>query len=182
MQRRQFIQKSALITATTAVPFFNKISNFNVDKLRVGVIGCKGMGWSNTNSILKVDDVDLVAICDVDQNVVDVRMTEYATNRDNKVSNYGDYRQLLADKNVDALIIGTPDHWHCKIFCDALEAGKHVYCEKPLSNSIEEAYVMRRAAAKYPNLMVHIGQWQRSGPHYAEAIDIVRSGDLEMLG
>ena len=179
MRRRNFVKKSMLVMgATSTVPFYNYIPHIVADKLRVGVIGCNGMGWSNINSMMKMDDVECVAICDVDANVVARRAKDYQGIRSNKVVTYSDYRALLGDQSVDAVVIGTPDHWHCKIFCDALEAGKHVYCEKPLANSIEEAYVMRRAAAKYPHLMVQIGQWQRSGPHYQEAIDLVRSGEL----
>lgn len=163
--------------ATTA-PLFNYIPKMQGDKLRVGVIGCNGMGWSNIRSMMKMDDVECVAICDVDANVVAKRVKDYAEIRSNEVQTYENHEDLLANGNIDAVVIGTPDHWHCKIFCDALEAGKHVYCEKPLANSIEEAYIMRRAAAQHPDLMVQIGQWQRSGPHYQEAIDIVRSGDL----
>jgi len=127
---------------------------------------------------MKIPNVECIAICDIDQNVIERRVTEYSDLASNKVEKYSDYRALLSNRDVDAVVIGTPDHWHCHIFCDALEAGKHIYCEKPLANSIEEAYLMRRAAAKYPHLRVQIGQWQRSGPHYQEAIDIVRSGDL----
>ena len=179
MHRRDFIQKStAAALSSTAIPLFNTLSSYQQERLRIGVIGCNGMGWSNMRSLLQMEDIDCVAICDVDQGVAGKRMGNYSKMRDNKVVLSSDYRELLADKNVDAVVIGTPDHWHCKIFCDALEAGKHVYVEKPLANSIEEAYIMRRAAAQHPGLMVQVGQWQRSGPHYAEAIDIVRSGDL----
>lgn len=179
MKRRNFVKKSIVaMGATSAVPFFNYIPKMQADKLQIGVIGCNGMGWSNVRSLLKMDDVDLIAICDVDNNVIERRVKDYADIRPNKVQTYKNHEDLLTNPDVDAVVIGTPDHWHCKIFCDALEAGKHVYCEKPLANSIEEAYIMRRAAAKHPELMVQIGQWQRSGPHYQEAIDIVRSGDL----
>ena len=178
MKRRDFLSNSAAYLSASAVPWLPVIQRQDNEKLRIGVIGCNGMGWSNTRSLLKVDNVELVAICDVDQNVAGKRMGNYSKDRNNKVALYGDYRKLLEDDQVDAVIIGTPDHWHCKMFCDALEAGKHIYCEKPLANSIDEAFIMRRAAAKHPNLRVQIGQWQRSGPHYAQAIDIVRSGDL----
>jgi predicted dehydrogenase len=179
MKRRQFVKSTALaVGAGSGLPLFHYIPNGLADKLRVGVIGCNGMGWSNIRSLLKMDDIDCIAICDVDENVIGRRLKDYRELRKNEVKTYGDYRQLLENRDVDAVVIGTPDHWHCKIFCDALEAGKHVYCEKPLANSIEEAYIMRRAAARYPELKVQIGQWQRSGPHYQEAIDIVRSGEL----
>ncbi len=178
MYRRDFIKTAGVSLSAASIPLFNKINNFQQDTLRIGVIGCNGMGWSNTNSLLKMDNIDLVGICDVDKGVITRRLADYAKMRDNTPKTYGDYRELLANAEIDAVVIGTPDHWHCKIFCDALEAGKHVYVEKPLANSIEEAYIMRRAAAKHPDLMVQVGQWQRSGPHYREAIDIVRSGDL----
>ena len=76
---------------------------------------------------------------------------------------YRDYRKLLADKEVDAVIVGTPDHWHCLILVDALAAGKHVYVEKPVANSIEEARLML-AAARRSGRVVQVGQWQRSAP------------------
>lgn len=164
--------------ATSSIPMFNYIPKMPGDKLRVGVIGCNGMGWSNIRSLMKMDDVELAGICDVDANVIERRLKDYTEMRTNEVLTYRNHEDLLQNDTIDAVVIGTPDHWHCKIFCDALEAGKHVYCEKPLANSIEEAYIMRRAAAKHPGLMVQIGQWQRSGPHYQEAIDIVRSGEL----
>jgi len=135
------------------------------------------MGWSNTSSILKMADVDLVGICDVDQNVIDKRLADYSKVRSNKPKTYGDYRELLNDQSIDAIIIGTPDHWHCKIMVDAVKAGKHVYVEKPVANSIEEANIMVKAAAKYGKA-VQCGQWQRSGPHYRQAMEILWSGVL----
>jgi predicted dehydrogenase len=147
------------------------------DKLNIGVIGCNGMGWSNTNSILKMNDVDLLGICDVDNNVIKKRMTDYAALRKNIPKTYSDYRTLLNNKDIDAVIIGTPDHWHCKIMVDAVKAGKHVYVEKPVANSIAECNLMVSAQEKTGKI-VQAGQWQRSGPHYKKAIDIVRSGVL----
>ncbi|MCB0688659.1 MAG: Gfo/Idh/MocA family oxidoreductase [Saprospiraceae bacterium] len=178
MKRRDFVRQSVAIGASATLPVFNYIPRIQTDKFKVGVIGCNGMGWSNIRSMLKMEDIDLVGICDIDENVIQRRIKEYAEVRSNSVKTYSRHEEILADDSIDAVVIGTPDHWHCKIFCDALEAGKHVYCEKPLANSIEEAYIMRRAAAKHPQLMVQIGQWQRSGPHYKEAIDLVRSGEL----
>ena len=147
------------------------------DKLQIGVIGCNGMGWSNTASMLKMQDIDLVAICDVDNNVVERRLANYGEMRQNKPRTYNDYRELLNDSGVDAVIIGTPDHWHCKIMVDAVKSGKHVYVEKPVANSIEECNLMVKAAEKTGKI-VQAGQWQRSGPHYKKAIEIVRSGVL----
>ncbi|MEZ4775746.1 MAG: Gfo/Idh/MocA family oxidoreductase [Bacteroidia bacterium] len=182
MKRRTFIYKSAaagagsIVLAPSVMQAAQTIISPN-ERLQVGVIGCNGMGWSNTRSILKMEEVDLVAICDVDQNVVSSRLDDYSKLRKNKPKTYGDYRELLKNPDVDAVIIGTPDHWHCKIMIDAVRSGKHVYVEKPLANSIEECRRMVNAA-KETGKIVQVGQWQRSGPHYREAIDIVRSGKL----
>jgi predicted dehydrogenase len=147
------------------------------DKVQIGVIGCKGMGWSNTHSLLKMEDVDVVGICDVDDEVIQARMADYAKLRTNKPSVYKDYRELLNNKDIDAVVIGTPDHWHCRMMVDAVQAGKHVYVEKPIANSIRECNLMVEAQQK-SGKVVQAGQWQRSGPHYRKAIEIVRSGVL----
>jgi predicted dehydrogenase len=181
MKRRNFVQKAALTMAsglvlTPAVLNAARRVSQN-DKINIGVIGCNGMGWANTNSLLKMQDVELVGICDVDKNVINKRLADYAKLRSNKPATYNDYRELLNNKSIDAVIIGTPDHWHCKMMVDAVHAGKHVYVEKPVANSIEECNIMMAAQEKTKKI-VQAGQWQRSGPHYRKAIDIVRSGDL----
>jgi predicted dehydrogenase len=147
------------------------------DRVRVGLIGCHGMGWSNTRSLLKLPGVECAALCDVDQRDVDQRQKDLAAAGKAKAREYRDYRKLLEDKDVDAVVIGTPDHWHCLMLVDALAAGKHVYVEKPLANSIAEARAML-AAAKRSSRIVQVGQWQRSGDHYEQALEIVRSGKL----
>jgi len=182
MKRRNFIQKStvlgtgALLASNPVLSSINKPISPN-DKLQIGVIGCNGMGWSNTNSILKMDDVDLAGICDVDQNVITRRLADYEKLRTNKPTIYSDYRELLQNQEIDAVIVGTPDHWHCMPMVEAVQAGKHVYVEKPISNTIEECRLMVEAGRKSGKI-VQVGQWQRSGPHYRDAIEIVRSGKL----
>ncbi|WP_117885406.1 Gfo/Idh/MocA family protein [Aureibaculum luteum] len=183
-QRRKFIKDAALGMAALSIPsygtaFSSQLFN-SQETLRIGVIGCNGMGWSNTVSILKNKGVHLIGICDIDNNVINRRVEEIRkkdSKAAKKIKTYGDYRKLLANKDIDAVIIGTPDHWHCKMMVDACAAGKQVYVEKPISNTIEECNLMVAAAEKY-NTIVQVGQWQRSGPHYKEAIDIVRSGKL----
>jgi predicted dehydrogenase len=90
---------------------------------------------------------------------------------------YGDYRKLLENKDIDTVIIATPDHWHCLIMVDACEAGKDVYVEKPMANSIQECGIMVRAAKRY-NSVVQVGQWQRSGQHWDDAISFATSGKI----
>jgi predicted dehydrogenase len=181
MKRRNFIQKAGLTMAsglilTPAMLDASRRVSQN-DKINIGVIGCNGMGWANTNSLLKMPEVELIGICDVDKNVINKRVADYAKLRTNKPSTYNDYRELLNNKEIDAVVIGTPDHWHCKMMVDAVHAGKHVYVEKPVANSIEECNIMMAAQEKTKKI-VQAGQWQRSGPHYRKAIDIVRSGNL----
>jgi predicted dehydrogenase len=184
MKRRDFAKNASALMAGSILmaPTFLEAASRNTrisqnDKLQIGVIGCNGMGWSNTNSLLKMKDVDLVAICDVDSNVIEKRLADYAKLRENKPKVFADYRELLNNKDIDAVVIGTPDHWHCKMMIDAVKAGKHVYVEKPIANTIEECNLMVKAAEK-TGKVVQAGQWQRSGPHYKKAIEIVRSGVL----
>ncbi len=183
MKRRNFTKNTSAILAGSMImgpAVINANSSKSIspnEKLQIGVIGCNGMGWSNTVSMLKMQDVDLIAICDVDSNVVKRRMEDYKQQRTNTPKTYTDYRELLNNNDIDAVIIGTPDHWHCKMMVDAVEAGKHVYVEKPVANTIEECNLMV-AATKKTGKIVQAGQWQRSGPHYKAAIEIVRSGVL----
>ena len=149
------------------------------DQLNVGAIGINGMGWADVTSILKIPGVNLVAICDVDQNVIDKRMGDLAKLKVDaaKVKKYTDYRQLLDDKDVNVVIIGSPDHWHALMMIHACEAGKDVYVEKPVGNSIIECRAMVSAQEKYGKV-VQAGQWQRSQQHFKEAVDFVQGGQL----
>ncbi len=185
--RRDFLQKSALIAGGSllASAFNNKafaLFKNNIppsDQLNIGAIGINGMGWSDTTSALKIPGVNLVAICDVDKNVMDKRMNDLAKmNYDtSKIKRYDDYRALLDQKDIDAVIIGTPDHWHALIMMHACEAGKDVYVEKPVGNSIGECRAMVAAQQRY-NKVVQAGQWQRSQQHFKDAVDFVQSGQL----
>ena len=185
--RRRFLQQSSLlIGGATLAPalnnkafaiFKNKIAP--ADQINIGAIGINGMGWSNVKSALKIPGVNLVAVCDIDQNVIDKRLGELAALKldATKVKRYGNYKQLLAQKDIDAVIIGTPDHWHALIMIDALQAGKDVYVEKPVGNSIAECRAMVAAQKRY-NKVVQAGQWQRSQQHFKDAVDFVYSGQL----
>ncbi|MEP7144091.1 MAG: Gfo/Idh/MocA family oxidoreductase [Ferruginibacter sp.] len=185
--RRKFIHQSSLILGAGALAsaFDNKafaIFNNRVapsDQLNIGAIGINGMGWANVKAALKVAGVNLVAVCDVDSNVIDKRLAELTPlNIDiSKIKKYDDYRKLLAQKDIDAVIIGTPDHWHAMIMIHACEAGKDVYVEKPVGNSIGECTRMAAAQQRY-NKVVQGGQWQRSQQHFKDAVDFVQSGKL----
>jgi predicted dehydrogenase len=188
--RRKFLHDSALLLAGGTILssldnkafaiFRNRIAPS--DQLNIGAIGVNGMGWANVTAALKIPGVNVVALCDVDKNVLDRRMADLAKmNIDtSRVKTYGDYRKLLEQKDVDAVIIGTPDHWHALQMIHACQAGKDVYVEKPVGNSIGECRAMIAAQQRY-NKVVQAGQWQRSQQHFKDAIDFVHSGQLGMI-
>ncbi|MGZ5133896.1 MAG: Gfo/Idh/MocA family protein [Flavitalea sp.] len=148
-------------------------------QINVGSIGIKGMGWADTTAAMKIPGVNLVAICDIDANVIDQRKADLVKlNIDiSKLKVYSDYRKLLEQKDIDVVIIGTPDHWHALQMIHACEAGKDVYVEKPVGNSIEECRTMVAAQQRY-NKVVQSGQWQRSQQHFRDAVDFIKTGQL----
>ncbi len=183
--RRNFIKKGAAGLALTTSSFVFPMELLGSmrrrvgpnDTINVGVIGCKGMGFSDLTSFLKQSDVNVVGLCDVDENVLQQRTADLEKAGIKKPKWYRDYRNLLENQDIDAVIIGTPDHWHCLQLIDALQAGKDVYCEKPIANSIQEADIMLNYV-QASDRMVQIGQWQRSQPHFVDAIKFVHSGAL----
>ena len=182
MNRRQFLGAAASLGVGAAMnPYVSRASGLKVganDKIHVGLIGANGQGFSNLSAFLNNPEVECTAICDIDQGVLARRVAEASKIQGRKVAGvYSDWRKLIDDKNVDVVIVGTPDHWHCLQEVAACQAGKDVYCEKPLGHSIEECNIMVRAAQKY-NRVVQVGQWQRSDPHWQDAVNFVRSGKL----
>jgi len=149
------------------------------DQLNVGVIGVNGMGWSDATAAMKIPGVNLVAICDIDKSVIQNRLNELTKkNIDiSRIKIYSDYRKLLEQKDIDIVIIGTPDHWHALMMIEAVQAGKDVYVEKPVGNSIIECRTMVAAQQRY-NKVVQGGQWQRSQQHFKDAVSFVHSGQL----
>jgi predicted dehydrogenase len=180
--RRDFIGNSMLVAAGTGLystlPFrgFKSVLGAN-EKLVAGAIGLNGMGFADLQAFLKQPNTECAAICDVDENVLNKRAAEIEKIQGKKPALYRDFRKLLELKDLDVILIGTPDHWHCLPFIYACQTGKSVYCEKPLSNTVEEINLMQKAAGRYGNV-VQIGQWQRSDDHWQDAIAYVYSGKL----
>ncbi len=185
--RRKFLHNTGMLIAGSTLLssldnkafaiFKNRIAPS--DQLNIGAIGINGMGWANVNAALKIPGVNLVALCDIDKNVIARRKQDLQKmNIDiSKIDEYGDYRKLLDRKDIDAVIIGTPDHWHALQMIHACEAGKDVYVEKPVGNSIAECRAMVAARKRY-NKVVQAGQWQRSQHHFRDAVDFIRTGKL----
>lgn len=183
--RRKFFKNSVKIIAATSIvsAFPGQVSCSKPNKkVVVGAIGLRNQGWANLRGILKQPNVECAAICDIDDNILSGRAGQLEKDYQIKPTQHKDFRELLDNKDIDAVLIGTPDHWHCLMTVMALDAGKHVYVEKPMANSIEEAEIMVRAAKKYKKLVVTVGQWQRSGQHWQDAIDYVHSGELGTIG
>lgn len=185
MNRRNFLQKSAISVAGLGLTPLIGASYASVygqtapsNKVKVGLIGCRNQGWSNLKTFLQYPEVECVSLCDVDDEWLQQRAAEVETISGKKPGQLvKDWRKVIDNKDVDVVIVGTPDHWHCLQTIAACEAGKDVYVEKPLANTIEECDLMVKATRKY-NRIVQVGQWQRSDPHWDEAATYVQSGQL----
>ena len=179
--RRIFLKNTAITTAGLGlIPAFSGTLSGCApsDRINVGLIGCNGMGFADLTAFLGNKQVECIALCDIDDEVLNRRAADVEKIRGAKPANlYKDWRKLIDNKDIDLVIIGTPDHWHCLQMIAACEAGKDVYCEKPLGRTIEECNLMVKAAKKYKSV-VQVGQWQRSDPHWQEAVEFIRSGKL----
>lgn len=183
LTRRKFTKISTLAgigitTGITGTSITGKAKSVSPnDKINIGLIGCRSMGWANLKDFLENPEVNCLALCDVDQTVLEERVKDVFEKTGSKPLVFYDYRHLLEMKEIDVVIIATPDHWHCLPFVDACKAGKDIYVEKPLSNSISECNIMLRAAKKY-NRIVTVGQQQRSGVEWEKIMGLISTGVL----
>jgi predicted dehydrogenase len=146
------------------------------ERIRVGFIGVRNQGANNLKAMIK----NAVAVCDVDENVLAKAKDLAEKGTKHSIKAFSDYRKLLDDKEIDAVLVTVPDHWHALITIDACAAGKDVYCEKPLSLTIAEGRAMVNAARKYDRV-VQTGSQQRSDNRFRLACELVRSGRLGKL-
>jgi predicted dehydrogenase len=173
--RRTFLSAGATgvvgAAATLSASSSTRVQGAN-DRVGVGLIGAGRQGLGVMRGHMRLDDVDLVAVCDV-----------YAPNLAKaaqaapKAAQIKDFRQLLDRKDIQAVIIGTPDHWHALMTVMACQAGKDVYVEKPTSVAIVEGRRMVEAARKY-NRVVQVGTQQRSAAHFQRVVELVRGGRI----
>jgi len=174
MKRRQFIKR---VVQTGAVVSATALSVKDVlganERVRVGLIGCGGRGMFDAKLMRDVPNVEFVAVCDLYPPHL-ARAKEWAGP---SAKEYKDFRRLLEQENIDAVLIATPDHWHAIPTVLACQAGKDVYVEKPLAHNIQEGRTMVEAAHRH-NRVVQMGAQQRSAPHYAEVARIIQSGEL----
>jgi myo-inositol 2-dehydrogenase / D-chiro-inositol 1-dehydrogenase len=145
-----------------------------VERPGIGAIGLRYQGSVITRQALAHGD--LVAVCDVDRNVREQARASFGS----MARLFEDYRELLARKDVDVVLIATPDHWHTPMLLDACRAGKDVYCEKPLTLTIDEGKLIRRVVEE-TGRVVQVGSWQRSDHRFRLAVELVRQGRIGAL-
>jgi len=173
--RRSFLRKSSTAVATAfAAPIILPARAFGAnERIAVGAIGVRNQGAGNVQRFLAAG-ADVVAICDVDSKVASAAV-DVVSQKGPAPKVFGDYRQMLDDKGIDAVVITTPDHWHALMTIDACRAGKDVYCEKPLSLTIAEGRRMVNAAREHKRI-VQTGSQQRSSSEFRRACMLVRNG------
>lgn len=173
--RRQFVKQSFLGAGALSLATAWRVPAIGAnDRIRIGVIGCGGQGTGHVSSLVdrgEKDNVRVVAVADVYQRRVN-RAKGMA-----KGDGYLDYRRLLDRTDIDAVLIATPDHWHAKISIDALAAGKHVYCEKPLTHTVEQAIQVRDAARRYKKVF-QVGPNGTANDSYWKAREAIAGGRI----
>ncbi len=183
--RRNFLKKSVVaasgIGAASVIP--SKVWSSEIapsDKINVALIGTRNMGFGILKHHFDTGLVNCVALCDIDENVLKERLTTIKSDYNQTPEPYHDFRKVLDRKDIDSVIIGTPDHWHCLIMVSACQAGKDVYVEKPMANTIGECNIMVKAAKRY-NRVVQVGQQQRDNKTFIDSINLIRNGEIGTL-
>ncbi len=179
------MKQSALATTALGLVNLNPLTSRGAtiaptDKINVAIIGCNNMGFGILKHHLSYADANCVAMCDVDSRVLNERADEIRKTFNQSPKLYKDFRKMLEQKDIDAVIVGTPDHWHCLAAVYSLQAGKHVYVEKPMANTIAECNIMVKAANYYKKV-VQVGQQQRSGAIFQKSMEFIKTGKIGKL-
>jgi predicted dehydrogenase len=179
--RRHFIKKSAGIAI--AAPFsLNYLGMGNSwmganDRVRIGVVGIRGMGFTHIRNYSQLENVEVAALCDVDERLFAKRLKWLEDNGKPKPKLYRDIRDLLDDKDIDAISVATPNHWHALAGIWAAQAGKHATLEKPGTHNVFEGRQLIKAAEKYNTLIQHHAE-RRCFPGFQSAVEFLHSGGL----
>ena len=174
LNRRTFIQTGSVLTASAMAGTMADIAwaqqQAQENPVRLAIVGVNGRGAANMNGCAAHGQV--VALCDVDTN----RATA-AQRRFPQARFYQDYRQMLEQDNIEAVVVSTPDHTHAVVACAAMRAGKHVYCEKPLAHSVHEVRTMMQLAARH-NVKTQMGTQIHAGDNYRRVVEIIQAGTI----
>ncbi|MFO7975619.1 MAG: Gfo/Idh/MocA family oxidoreductase, partial [Candidatus Hydrogenedentota bacterium] len=174
MGRRRFLGASA--SAILAAGTFGGATVFGAnDRIRAGIIGMRSRGNYLMRALTKVDGVEVGAICDVDEEVLEARAAEFKENVGKPVNTYGDLRDLLAADDIDVVFVAAPNHWHVLAALWACQAGKDVYVEKPMSHTIWEGRQLI-AAAEQTGQIVQVGTQRRSEPQWQRLVERLKAG------
>lgn len=176
--RRSFVKKAGMASAFAATQFsnLNPLAKGANEKVVLALIGCRNQGRHDAISAIR-QGAEFKTICDIDDAILDKVGPQIEQAQNKKPGSAKDFRRVLDDKDIDAVIIATPDHWHSILTILACQAGKDVYIEKPLSQTIHEGHLMRDAARKYKRV-VQVGTQRRSAEHFRSAVEYVASGKL----
>lgn len=180
MDRRHFLKVSAgTLALSSLIPILPAAFAAEPKPKRVGLIGSGWYGKSDLLRLIQISPVEVVSLCDVDRKMLGEAAELVASRQVSKKKPrlYGDYRKMLAEKDLDIVEIATPDHWHALPMIEAVKAGADIYVQKPTSVDIVESQAMLAAARKYRRV-VQVGTQRRSTPHLAEARDIIQQGKL----
>lgn len=186
INRRRFLQSASAATAMAALPSWgaDAVGLTQGKPRRVGLIGAGWYGKSDLWRLIQVAPVEVISICDPDTKMLD-EAVEIASQRQKsgrRPRTYNDYREMLREKDLDIVLIGSPDHWHALQAIAAMEAGADVYCQKPISVDVREGEAMLEAARRL-NRVVQIGTQRKSTPHLIEAKrQVVEAGLLGKIG
>ena len=172
ISRRSFLASAAALAASTQV---RAAAN---DRVRIAIIGLHNRGPQVAESMIKSGQFDVTTLCDCDTSMFDEGMKALGALLPTKPKFESDFRKVYDDKDIDAVVIATPDHSHAFLMTHALAAGKHVYLEKPASFNIRDGQYMVEAQKKHPDRVVLVGTQQRSGPHFHEAKQFIDGGGL----
>jgi predicted dehydrogenase len=177
MNRRRFLRNTALTAAAFSLPVrsWSQVKGANGD-IRVAIVGFNGQGSGDMEGFRKIPGVRVVALCDVDKKVLAGGEQKFK-DLGEPIQTYTDVRKLLENKDIDVVHTATPNHWHALIAIWAIQAGKDVYVQKPVSHNVFEGRQIVNAARKY-NKMVQTGTQSRSSPAIREAVEWVRAGNL----
>jgi hypothetical protein len=176
ISRRQFVRAGALGAAAISFPFVGNVLGAN-DRINVGCIGVAGKGDSDTDDTARCGG-NIVALCDVDQNHVNNKAKKFP-----QAKHYNDFRKMLEEmeKDIDAVTVSIPDHCHGLASAIAMGMGKHVYCQKPLTQTIFEARLLRDLAAK-KNLATQMGNQGSANSGLRRCVEIVQAGLIGQVG
>ena len=181
MHRRDFLSTSAAALAFSSLPFAEQFAD---TRKRVGLIGAGWYGKTDLLRLVQVAPVDVVSLCDVDKTMLADAAALVASRQASKKTprTYSDYREMLKERDLDIVIIVTPDHWHALAMIDAVKSGADVWVQKPISVDVVEGQAMLAAARKYKRV-VQVGLQRRSTPHLVRARDrVIREGRLGTIG